>query len=79
MIFHMEQFELQFEAPLESAEQSIEELAERYAREVGVPPRSADRDGLLAALKDPEAERDRLREEDADDDRQEILKTYRRA
>lgn len=75
----MEQFELHFDAPLLEREQSTEELMERYAQEVGVPPRSTDRDTLLAALEDPDAERDRLRTEDADDDKQEILKTYHRA
>lgn len=69
----MEQMEFNLEA-----EKTPEELISEYKEKVGVSPRTNDLEKIKEALRDPEAERDRLGQEDAEDDKEDIRSTYRR-
>ena len=72
----MEQFELNFEAP--AAEERLAKLKSDYLTKVGVPARTNDPDKIEVALENPEAERERLRAHDRDEDRTDLRNTYRR-
>ncbi len=75
----MEQFDLNFDRPKQPEEMTLEELVAEYKTKVGVPPRTSDTTELIAALNNPEDERSRLREEDAEADKDDLARPFRGA
>lgn len=69
----MEQMEFNLEA-----EKTPEELIAEYKELVGVSPRTTDVEYIKEALKDPMAERERIAQLDAAEDKEDIKSTYRR-
>ena len=75
-----EQFELNFSKPELTPEEELKRLAKEYQEKVGIDPlvRTFDRETILAGITDPEAEKDRIRKIDQEDDKLEMRKTYTR-
>ena len=74
----MKQYEMNFEAK-RPEEMTDEELADAYKQSVGVPPRTGvSREMQVAAIQNPEEELQRLRAIDAEDDKVELERNYRR-
>ncbi len=76
----MEQISLDLEGGNEGGLESlsIPELEALYKEKVGVSHRGWDKETLISAINNPEEERARIREIDADDDRDDLRATYRR-
>ncbi len=75
----MEQIPLDLEPEEPTLESlSTKELAALYKEKVGVNSRTFSREQMIEAIKNPEAEKDRLREIDRESGQEDLVAPYRR-